>query len=116
MSADDENRNGELERDARRRGRRPRWALPGERDLGPDEPGGSEPPPEPPSPEFLADAGTADIGMPDEQAADELVGDDMDAAEWAALAAPCPRRTPVDARRAGRASTRRRSTARTTAE
>ena len=79
----------------------------GERDLGPDEPGGSEPPPEPAGPEFLADAGTADIGMPDEHAADELVGDDMDAAEWAALAAPlarggarpCPPRRPASTRR-----------------
>ncbi len=95
MSADDENRNGELEpvlagEDASTLG-----MAAGERDLGPDEPGGSEPPPEPPSPEFLADAGTADIGMPDEQAADELVGGDMDAAEWAALAAPIPADDPV---------------------
>jgi hypothetical protein len=33
--------------------------------------------------------------MPDERAADELVGDDMDAAEWAALAAPLPMEEPV---------------------
>ncbi|HSS58035.1 MAG TPA: hypothetical protein VLK59_08500 [Solirubrobacteraceae bacterium] len=93
MSADDENRNGELEPVLA--GEDASALAAGERDLGPDEPGGSEPPPEPPSPEFLADAGTADIGMPDEQAADELVGGDMDAAEWAALAAPIPAEDPV---------------------
>jgi hypothetical protein len=96
MSADDESPNGELEQvlageDATALG----TTAAGERDLAPDEPGGSEPPPEPPSPEFLADAGTADIGMPDEHATDELVGDDMDAAEWAALAAPISTEDPV---------------------
>jgi hypothetical protein len=90
MSADDQSPNGELEpvlagEDATALG-----TAAGERDLALDEPGGSEPPPEPAGPEFLADAGTADIGMPDEDAADQLVGDDMDAAEWAALAAPLP--------------------------
>jgi hypothetical protein len=97
MSAEDENRNGELEdvlagEDATALG-----TAQGERDLEPDEPGGSEPPPEPPGPEFVADAGTADIGMPDELAADELVGDDMDAAEWAALAAHVAAEEPIAA-------------------
>ena len=96
MSADDESRNGELERGARRRGRRPRWGrLPASATSGPTSRAAAEPPPEPPGPEFLADAGTADIGMPDEDAADELVGDDMDAAEWAALAAALPTEEPV---------------------
>ena len=90
MSADDDNRNGELEPMLAGEDASGLATTGGERDLGLDEPGGSEPPPEPPTPEFLADAGTADIGMPDEQAADDLVGDDMDAAEWAALAAPIP--------------------------
>jgi hypothetical protein len=88
MSAEDDNRNGELEQMLAGEDATALGTAAGERDIGPDEPGGSEPPPEPPSPEFVADAGTADIGMPDEGAADELVGDDMDAAEWAALAAP----------------------------
>jgi hypothetical protein len=90
MSADDHSPNGELEQVLAGEDATALETAAEERDLGPDEPGGSEPPPEPAAPEFVADAGTADIGMPDEQAADELVGDDMDAAEWAALAAPLP--------------------------
>ena len=95
MSAEDDNRNGELEEMLAGEDATVLGTAAGERDIGPDEPGGSEPPPEPPSPEFVADAGTADIGMPDEGAADELVGDDMDAAEWAALAAPVAAEGPV---------------------
>jgi hypothetical protein len=95
MSADDHGPNGELEGVLAGEDATALATAAGERDLGPDEPGGSEPPPEPAGPEFLADAGTADIGMPDERAADELVGDDMDAAEWAALAAPLPMDEPV---------------------
>jgi hypothetical protein len=90
MSSDDDIRNGELEEMLAGEDDTALETVPGERDLGPDEPGGSEPPPGPPTPEFLADAGTADIGMPDELAADELVGDDMDAAEWAALDTTMP--------------------------
>jgi hypothetical protein len=95
MSADDHGPNGELEGVLAGEDATALATAAGERDLGPDEPGGIEPPPEPAGPEFLADAGTADIGMPDERAADELVGDDMDAAEWAALAAPLPVEEPV---------------------
>ena len=95
MSTDDDSPNGELEQVLAGEDTTALGTAAGERDLGPDEPGGSEPPPEPAGPEFLADAGTADIGMPDERAADELVGDDMDAAEWAALAAPVATEDPV---------------------
>ncbi|HEX6621213.1 MAG TPA: hypothetical protein VF024_16235 [Solirubrobacteraceae bacterium] len=95
MSTDDDSPNGELEQVLAGEDATALGVAAGERDLGPDEPGGSEPPPEPAGPEFLADAGTADIGMPDEDAADELVGGDMDAAEWAALAAPVATEEPV---------------------
>jgi hypothetical protein len=95
VSADEENRNGELEEMLAGEDETALGTAPGERDIGPDEPGGTEPPPAPPTPEFLADAGTADIGMPDELAADELVGDDMDAAEWAALDTTIPIEDPA---------------------